>query len=496
MLPVNINKSIPQQAYHAETVRDNELTIAARLGLMSMQLMQFAGDSAFNLLRQRYPKAKTILVLCGSGNNAGDGLILARLARAANFHVYVHSVVNPDKLNGDAKRACQQFIEQGGQFHKFNDIDVSRIDVIVDGLLGTGLTGKVRENYRYVIELINQLNAPILSLDVPSGLNANTGMPMGCAVHADATVTFVALKHGLLTGQAADYCGQVFLAGLGIQDEFAKLCNDDVGIIANDNVPFLRRRCRSSHKGDSGRVLLVGGNQSTMGAISLAGQASLRCGAGLVSIACHPQYRGFLLASCPEMMLVTDFEEQLTEQLKSADSIVLGPGLGLDEWAQQLFVKTLNTDKPMIVDGDGLTLLAQSQHSRDNWILTPHPKEAARLLNISVAQVMADRFEAVKSIALQYGGICILKGAGTLISDGVQVAINTSGNPGMASGGMGDLLTGILAALRLQSATDFEACCTGVFFHGKAADLACEDGEKGMLASDLLPILRQLVNRT
>ncbi|WP_394172048.1 NAD(P)H-hydrate dehydratase [Thalassotalea litorea] len=495
MLPVNINTSIPQHAYRAETVRDNELAVAEKLGVLSMQLMQYAGESAFNLLRHRYPHAKTILVVCGSGNNAGDGLILARLAIEANFHVYVHSVANPDNLRSDAKRACQQFIQHGGQFHKFNDIDVSRIDVIIDGLLGTGITGNVRENYRYVIELMNQLPAPILALDIPSGLHANTGMPMGSAVVADATVTFVALKQGLLTGLAVDHCGEVFISGLGIKEAFEKSCSDNVGVISLLNLPQLKPRAGSSHKGDSGRVLLVGGNVSTPGAIKLAAEASLRCGAGLVSVACHPDCGAMVLANRPEIMRVTDFDTQLQEHLSSSDSIVLGPGLGLDAWAQELFVKVLSTEKPIIVDGDGLGLLAAHPQSRDNWILTPHPKEAARLLNTSVDKIMSDRFEAAKSIALQYGGICVLKGAGTLISDGNHVLINTSGNPGMASGGMGDLLTGILAALRLQSASECDACCASVFIHGQAADIASENGIKGMLASDLLPILRQLVNR-
>ncbi|TLU65834.1 NAD(P)H-hydrate dehydratase [Thalassotalea litorea] len=495
MLPVNINNSIPQQAYRAETVRNHELAVAANSGVLSMQLMQYAGESAFNLLRHRYPQAKTILVVCGSGNNAGDGLILARMALEANFHVYVHSVVNPESYQGDAKRAYQQFMEQGGQFHKFNDIDVSRIDVIVDGLLGTGITGNVRENYRYVIELINQLPAPILALDIPSGLHANTGMPMGSTVIADATVTFVVLKQGLVTGLAIDYCGDVFLSGLGIKDAFEKSIDDNVRLVCENNLPRLKARLGSSHKGDSGRVLLVGGNLSTPGAIKLAAEATLRCGAGLVSVACHPDNATIVLANRPEIMRVSDFTQQLTEQLSLSDSIVLGPGLGLDEWAQALFMKVLSTEKPVIVDGDGLNLLAKNPQSRNNWILTPHPKEAARLLDTSVENIMADRFEAVKSIALKYGGVCILKGAGTLISNGNVVTINTSGNPGMASGGMGDLLAGILGALRLQSASDFDACCRGVFIHGQAADIAREDGEKGMLASDLLPILRQLVNR-
>ncbi|QDP02858.1 NAD(P)H-hydrate dehydratase [Thalassotalea sp. PS06] len=490
-----MNHSIPHRAFRAETVRDHELSIAAKLDVLSMQLMQYAGEAAFNLLKSRYPKAQTVLVVCGSGNNAGDGLVLARLALEESMHVYVHSVSNPERYQGDAQKACQQFIDQGGQFHKFNDIDLSRIDVIVDGLLGTGLTGNVRDNYRYVIELVNQLPPPILALDIPSGLNADTGMPMGCAINADATVTFVAMKQGLLTGLAVDHCGKIFIAGLGIREEFEQAYDDKVSVIADDTLPHLLRRLGSSHKGNTGRLLFAGGNLATPGAIKIAAEAGLRCGAGLVSVACHPNNTTSLAAGRPELMLVVDFKEQLTQQLSAVDSIVLGPGLGLDDWAQELFDKVLACDKPMVVDGDGLTLLAKQPKSRSNWVLTPHPKEAARLLNTSVAEIMRDRFEAVKSIALKYGGICILKGAGTLVSDGERVFINTSGNPGMASGGMGDLLTGILASLRLQSTTIADACCTGVYLHGKAADIAQEEGEKGMLATDLLPILRKLVNQ-
>ncbi|OUS27746.1 hypothetical protein A9Q98_09085 [Thalassotalea sp. 42_200_T64] len=497
MLPVKFLASIPQHAYHAEMVASNEGAIARQQQLTLYQLMVAAGQSSFELMQQQWPACNTILVVCGRGNNAGDGFVLARLALQFGMRVYLQSLAALDDYQGDAKLASQQFIDAGGRIDKMDDIDLDGIDVIVDAMLGTGIKGEVRDKFRSLIELINLLDTPVLSLDLPSGLNANTGQVQGCAIVADITVTFVAIKIGLLTGKASDYCGQLYLAGLGIEQPFANQTATKTFINAPAYLTPLAKRQPSSHKGKSGFVLTIAGNKGMPGAARLASEAALRTGAGLVAVACHPGNRVMITATRPELMLIDIGTDHRGEQQKltKVDAVVLGPGLGANDWAETKFRQGLALNKPMVVDADGLNLLAEYPQYRENWVLTPHPGEAARLLNTSISAVEADRFAAVKAIAVKYGGICVLKGAGSLISDGDSVAINITGNAGMAVGGMGDVLAGILGALILQSDNIYTAAKFAVYIHGKAADMAIIDGQKGLLASDLFPYIRQLVNQ-
>ncbi|WNC72599.1 NAD(P)H-hydrate dehydratase [Thalassotalea psychrophila] len=496
MKPVKFLASIPQYAYEAEVVQKNEGIIAEQENLSLYQLMESAGLAAFQLLQTEWPNSKTILIVCGKGNNAGDGFILARLALAQGMNVYLHSLAAINEYQGDAQLACQKYLKAGGSLHKFNEIDLTRIDLIVDALLGTGLSGTVRENYRYVIELINQLEKPILSIDLPSGLDANTGQILGCAIKADITVTFVGVKKGLLTGVASDYCGELYFSGLGIGAAFTESISSNITVNSLGSLCSLPSRRQSSHKGNSGFALVIGGNLGMPGAARLSAEASLRSGAGLVGVICHKTNEAMMLSNRPELMLLKFDGEFIDNQQKieKVNVVIAGPGLGTDAWAKNNFQQALALNKPMVVDADGLNLLAINPQYRDNWILTPHPGEAARLLNCSVAKIEQDRFESARAIALKYGGVCVLKGAGTLISDGENVAINISGNPGMAVGGMGDVLSGIIGALILQLNNIFLAAKYGVYLHGRAADLAIIDGQKGLLASDLFPYIRQLVN--
>lgn len=496
MKPVKFLASIPQYAYRAEVVQKNEAIIAEQENLSLYQLMEAAGLAAFQLLQTQWPKSKTILVVCGKGNNAGDGFILARLALEQGMHVYLHNLAALDEYQGDAKRAVQKYLKAGGSLHKFNQIDLIRVELIIDALLGTGLSGPVRDNYRYVIELINQLNKPILSLDIPSGLSANTGQIQGCSIVANLTVTFVAVKKGLLTGEASDYCGELYFSGLGIGATFSDNISSSITINSLSSLKALASRRQSSHKGDSGCMLVVGGNRGTPGAARLSSEACLRSGAGLVGVICHNSNELIILANRPELMLLSFAGGSIDNQqrIDKTQVVVIGPGLGTDDWAKNNFQQALALNKPMVIDADGLSLLAKNPQYRNNWVLTPHPGEAAKLLNCTVANIEQDRFESARAIALKYGGICVLKGAGTLVSDGERVAINITGNPGMAVGGMGDVLSGIIGALILQSNNIFQAAKYGVFLHGRAADLAIIDGQKGLLASDLFPYIRQLVN--
>ncbi|MDN3652878.1 NAD(P)H-hydrate dehydratase [Thalassotalea ponticola] len=495
MLPVKLDSSIPEFAYRADTVRKNEPVVAKQQGVSMYALMQAAGQSSFNLMRHLWSDASTVLVVCGSGNNAGDGFVLATQALKQGMAVYVHSVCAINDYCGDAARACQHFLAAGGMLSKICDVDFQRVDVVIDALLGTGITGTVREHYQYLIKLVNQLPIPILSLDIPSGLNADSGQVMGICVRASATVTFIALKQGLLTGQSKNYCGDMYFAGLRMERAFGLLVPPDVKVIGAGNTALVSRAL-ASHKGDSGTVLVVGGNKGMSGAVRLAATAAYRSGAGLVMIDCHPSVSSVVASSIAEAILVdvTHNDEATRKLLAKVNSICLGPGLGRDVYANAR-MNLLAFDTPVVVDADALSLLANKPISRDNWVLTPHPKEAATLLSCDVGDVQADRVASAKAIAVKYNAICVLKGAGSVITDGQQVAINTSGNPGMAVAGMGDVLAGIISALSLQSTSLFDAVCCAVYLHGRAADMAAVDGVKGMLPSDLMVYIRQLVNQ-
>ena len=525
MISVELGKSIARNAYRAESVATNEREIAKLAAIEMYQLMESAGAAVFALLRQRWSKTTSIVVLCGSGNNAGDGFVVARLATEQGFKVQVLTLTDIENYQGDADNALQKYIECGGQFSQLSTLELDHDLVIVDALLGTGIIGSVRANYGEVIEQINAVatsqKLPIISVDLPSGLDANTGNPLGHCIKADVTVTFIAIKQGLLTGQAKQYCGDIFLAGLKIDKLFTENIAADSLIINNNSCPKLIARNSWSHKGTSGFVYAIGGDKSMAGAIRLSAEAALRAGAGLVAVTCHQQNQLLVAANRPELMLLTlgqgtiaqesietsalnqntnTNNQDLEAKIAKVDVLVLGPGLGTERYGQQHFDFAIALHEqrniPMVVDADGLNLLAQTDLRSDNWILTPHPGEAARLLNVSVKDIEFDRFSAVKKIALRYGGVCILKGPGTIVSNGVQTSINTSGNEGMAVGGMGDVLSGILGALILQLENNFDAACSAVFIHGKAADIAAKNGIKGMLASDLFDPLRFLVNQT
>jgi len=258
----------------------------------------------------------------------------------------------------------------------------------------------------------------------------------------------------------------------------------------------LPRRKRDAHKGDCGHVLVVGGELGYSGAVIMAGEAALRVGSGLVSIATRAEHAGFLNLYRPELMCHgVETSEQLSALLAKADVVVVGPGLSQSDWAKALFHAAISSGKPTVVDADGLNLLAAAPTAKTYWVLTPHPGEASRLLNCATAAIQHDRFAAALSLQANYGGVAILKGAGTLIASGHQLAVSNTGNPGMASGGMGDVLSGVIAGLLAQGLSLQDAAQQGVYIHGLAADLAAEKGgERGLLASDLMPYLRLLVN--
>lgn len=464
------------------------------LGISGLELMHRAGRAAFQVLTQMCPDRQDVAVYCGAGNNAGDGYVVARFAREAGYPVKVIALGPPEQLRGDAAAVFREYLDQGGDFVEFTAPPADNPAIVVDALLGTGLERDVSGRFYEAIEQINGLTAQVLALDVPSGLNADTGFPRGIAVRADQTVTFIGPKQGLYTGDGVDYAGVVTFASLDVPAEAPASEQPSAYLLASPHHAFGPRR-RSAHKGEFGHLLIVGGDSGFSGAARLAGQAGARVGAGLVSLATRASHAPFMNLAQPELMCHgVDSAGELQSLLGNATAVAVGPGLGQSDWATALFERVLGAAVSMVVDADALNLLAKKPVRRDNWVLTPHPGEAARLLRCDTVQIRKDRFAAIAAIQRQYGGVCILKGAGTLVADGETIRVCPTGNPGMASGGMGDLLTGMIAGLIAQGFANGDAARAGVYLHGEAADLAARDGERGMLATDLLPMIRDLVN--
>ncbi len=489
---------LPLQLYRAEQTRELDRLAMGEFGISGTILMERAGDAAFSVLTTAWPQARRLAVLCGNGNNGGDGFVIARLAHEQGMDVTVYQVGDASKLQGDGLAALQRMMGVDLNPVQFTSRSLDDFDVIVDALLGTGIYGEVRPDFRVAIGAINRSSAAVLAVDVPSGLNADTGMPCGIAVEADHTLTFIGLKQGLLTGEGADYCGELHFDDLNLPPEvFERVRPSACRLLFGSLGMPLKRRRRTAHKGDFGHVLIVGGNAGMGGAVRLAGEAALRTGAGLVSIASREQHAGLLNGNRPELMCHgTETIEQLKALSSRATVIAIGPGLGKDEWAREMVAIAIARNLPLVVDADALKLLARIDITRKDWILTPHPGEAAHLLDTDSQTIQSDRFSAVNRIAQKYNATVVLKGAGTLIGhNGDAIGICTAGNPGMASGGMGDVLTGIIAALLAQGLDEQTAARFGVCLHAEAADLAVRGiGERGLLASDLMAPIRRLVN--
>lgn len=435
-------------------------------------------------------------VLCGAGNNGGDGYVVARLGMARGLAVSVLSLVDPDKLSGDAATAYGDFVAEGGVVLPWTDELDPEATLLVDAILGSGLERTVGGEFARAVEAVNAHDAPVLALDMPTGIHGDSGAVLGCAVRADLTVTFVGLKAGLFLGEAPDYRGELSFADLDIPEEFRRgvqptLHRLDDALLA----AALSRRRRTGHKGDYGHLLVVGGDAGMPGAVRLAGEAALRTGAGLVSVATHPAHAAMLVAARPELMShgIEDPDE-LAPLLQRAGVVAFGPGLGRSEWSRRMFRAMRGVALPSVWDADALNWLAEQPDSATQRVITPHPGEAARLLGMTTRDIQTDRPAALAALREKFGGTAVLKGAGTLVSTDAVPYLCTAGNPGMGSAGMGDVLTGIIAALIGQGLDATLAAAVGVEVHARAGDRAAASGERGLIASDLLAEIRAVVN--
>ncbi|MCW0438766.1 NAD(P)H-hydrate dehydratase [Xanthomonas sacchari] len=483
--------------YATADARRIDAQATALLGGDGYTLMQRAGQAAWQTLLQRWPQAQRILVACGSGNNGGDGYVLARLAHRAGRQVRVLQLPGRGPQSPLAQRACTDYIGVGGRIEEF-DAALAPADVVVDALLGIGLNRAPDAELAALLGALGGLGAPVLALDVPSGVDAESGSVPGAVLPATLTLQFIVAHAGLHTGAALNHVGERALATLEVPPAAFADCVPraqawTVGALRRHLAP----RRQDSHKGDSGHVLCVGGNFGSGGAVMLSAESALRSGAGLVSVATRSAHVAPLLARCPEAMAhVVDEAAALAPLLRKASVVALGPGLGQDDWAQALWQTVLaDSDRALILDADALNLLAQAPRPVPQAVLTPHPGEAGRLLGISTAEVQRDRFAAAAALAERYQAAVVLKGAGSLVAAPGQVPrVIAAGNPGMAVGGMGDLLTGVIAALRAQGLPAFEAASVGALLHAGAGDRAAAAGQRGLLPTDLLPALRRLSN--
>lgn len=484
--------------YTAAAVRGVDYAAIHELGIPGYELMCRAGRAVVNIARDSFPDASRWLIVCGPGNNGGDGYVVARLAVEAGIDVKLCSLVDPRQLKGDAAQAYSDWQSGGGEVFFWPLPDTDTYDLALDALLGTGIDRPVGGVFRGAIAYLNQLECPKLAIDIPSGLNADTGCAMGCAVRAQNTVTFVGHKRGLYTADGPDYCGVISFDDLSIPPEAAQKLSDSAGsLLTMDFLAMvLKRRPRNSHKGSFGHVLAVGGIKGMAGAIRLCGEAALRSGAGRVTLATDPAHATLVNLDRPELMVKAISAESDMSFLPGQDFVVaVGPGLGTTDWSLSLLKACLESDAALVIDADGLNLLAQQVQQgfpvRGNWILTPHPAEAARLLNCQVSDIQRDRVQSATVLARRFGACVVLKGCGTVVADASgQYALCPSGNPGMATAGSGDVLTGIIAAQLGQGLSCYDAARIGVLAHALAGDrAAARHGEMALIAGDITDAL-------
>ncbi len=487
--------------YSAAQARELDRLALQELGLPGILLMKRAGRSAFALLRQYWPVTSQIEVFCGVGNNAGDGYVLAGLAAAQGWQVQVWEVA-AERVAGDAAMARDFALESGVRLGAWQDYQaLEDTQVLVDALLGTGFRGALKASLVPVIEAINARELPVLSLDLPSGLQADTGAADTIAVRATVTLSFGLMKAGLLTGAAPDYCSALWLEDLDLPLALTQGLSPRARVLGGADLQVVRRRRpRSAHKGQFGTLAVLGGDLGMGGAAMLAAESALASGVGRVRLVTRAAHVAAALARCPELMVQgLEDTESLPALLRDCTAVAVGPGLGLSSWSAQLLEAGLQAGKPMVIDADALTLLAaqpqQLASLKSESILTPHPGEAARLLGCTAAEIQSDRFDALDRLAELSAATIVLKGAGSLVTSPEQpFALCRQGNPGLSGAGTGDVLTGLIGALLARGLPVGESARAAVLLHALAGDAEAAAGEQGMRASELLPHIRRLIN--
>jgi hydroxyethylthiazole kinase-like uncharacterized protein yjeF len=493
---MNFQTKTSLPVYLAADIRAIEQLVVATAPAIG--LMERAGLAAAEIARNIIAERGRVLVIAGPGNNGGDALVVARHLKSWWFDVTVCFKGDAAKLSPPALLAWQAWRDHGGNF--VTDIPAgTRWGLVIDGLFGIGLQRPLTTEYAALISALQQLQVPVLALDLPSGLDADTGRVLGCAVRAEHTVTFIGLKPGLLTLDGPDHCGKIHLCSLDIDP--ATLPASQGAVIGDDIIATaLPARRSNSHKGDYGSVGILAGAAGMTGAALLAARAALHLGCGRVHVGLLDEHAPRLDLLQPELML-RDIASVL--KLPHLSCLAVGPGLGQTPTAFQIVATALRSPQPLVLDADALNIIAaqpslqqQITKRRAATLLTPHPAEAARLLATTTDAVQADRIAAACDLATRYSSHVVLKGAGSICAapDG-RWFINTGGNPGMASAGVGDALTGIIAALLAQGADAATALLAGVHLHGMAGDALAAAGQSIMTASEVIMAAANITGR-
>jgi ADP-dependent NAD(P)H-hydrate dehydratase / NAD(P)H-hydrate epimerase len=485
--------------YSVEQVRAFDAHAISAQGIPGITLMTRAGEAALRVLRAQWPAVRRIAIACGGGNNGGDGYVIGERARALGLEATVLAVADPAQLGGDARLAADRYLAAGGRLAPWAGSTFAGAELIVDALLGTGLRAPPRPPYVAAIDAMNAAGLPILAIDVPSGLDADSGRAPGAVVRAAATITFVGRKRGLYLADGPDCAGRIHFSDLGVRPPAGPSSAPVMELLVEDEIRrTLPPRSSHAHKGDFGRVLLIAGGPGMAGAARLAGAAALRCGAGIVMVATAPENVAAIVAGRPELIVhgARDADD-LAPLLATATVVAIGPGLGTGAWSRVMLDAALAGVEPLVLDADALNLLAATdQRPPPLSVLTPHPGEAARLLRTQPTEIQSDRGAALARLVDQSGAVVVLKGAGTLVgAPGRVPALCADGNPGMAAPGMGDVLTGAIAAVLAQCGDPWSAARTAVLAHALAGDaVARRGGGRGMLALEVADALRLCVN--
>ncbi|GGJ97447.1 NAD(P)H-hydrate dehydratase [Pseudomonas matsuisoli] len=485
---------LPDALYTVEQVRALDARLIAS-GTPGFQLMGTAAEACWRALRQQWPDVRTLTLLAGRGNNAGDGYLIAALAKRAGWSVRAWAVGEPAQLQGDAAMAYREAVASGVVTQPWRN-DATFEGVVIDALLGTGAQGSLRPPYDAAIKAVNSSGCPVLAVDVPSGLNADTGHALEGAIKAVVTVTFIALKQGLFTGEAGAYVGRLVFDDLGANQMDDRRVASPVTRLSRATLPQLAPRVPTAHKGHFGHVLVIGGDRGMGGAALLMAESALRAGAGLVSVATREEHVAAAQARRPELMTHgVRSANQLLAMAEKASVLVVGPGLGGAAWGRSLLSAAAVVGCKHVWDADALNLLATGAvELPEDSVITPHPGEAARLLSSSTGNIQADRFAAAFELARRYRTCVVLKGAGTIVAapDG-RLAVCDRGHPAMAGSGLGDVLAGLIGALRAQGMNAYDAACLGVWLHACAGERIGLAEGRGLAAGDMPTFIRQVI---
>lgn len=505
----------------AQTMQEIDQQSISAYGIPGLTLMENAGRGCVDEIIAQFGTTGRALIIAGKGNNGGDGYVIARLLGQLGWAVKVYVVAGRDKIGGDAAINLEklpgdmvEYCPDAGQLSALFKENITQTDVIVDALLGTGLQNDISGVFMEAVTLMNASGRPVVSVDIPSGIHGTSGNVLGAAVHASTTITFALAKLGHVLYPGAEFTGRLKIIDIGIPPQLMETAHGFEFLDEQSVCHQLRRRNRQAHKGQCGHCLIIAGSSGKTGAAALCANSAVRAGSGLATLAVAESLHHILEIKTTEVMTVAlpdtgygylgDAAFPAIEKLLvGKDAVAIGPGLGIRTQTTSLVQNIVEAvSVPLVVDADGLNALAEDigvlrRKKSATTILTPHPGEMARLLGTSVPDVETVRITVARDFAREFRVYLILKGARTIIAspDGM-VAINGSGNPGMASGGMGDVLTGIITSLLGQGYNGWEACRLGVFIHGYAADLVVEDkGEIGICASDVQEMLPYAYNR-